>query len=183
MRIEYLDVYDPDIDQDPELTKKENEPYLKKLKSIFQMLSKKEPLYSEIKESVENQKVIEKIGNNQAILYDCQVKAYKYYNHDGKMIKEKYIILSKEKIKIIERSDFGFSKKSWLAGLGAGIASMGCYVGAVAFPPAAPALILFGDALLASEIGACTVSGVKIFIDKSTNNIYDNTKTLDEFEN
>ena len=44
LRIEYLDVYDPDIDQDPELTKKENEPYLKKLKSIFQMLSKKEPL-------------------------------------------------------------------------------------------------------------------------------------------
>lgn len=183
LRIEYLDVYDPDIDQDPELTKKENEPYLKKLKSIFQMLSKKEPLYSEIKESVENQKVIEKIGNNQAILYDCQVKAYKYYNHDGKMIKEKYIILSKEKIKIIERSDFGFSKKSWLAGVGAGIASMGCYVGAAVFPPAAPALILFGDALLASEIGACTVSGVKTFIDKSTNNIYDNTKTLDEFEN
>lgn len=65
MRIEYIDLYDPDIDSDPELTKKENEPFLDKLKNIFKTLSKKDPLYSEITESVQTQKVIEKIGNNQ----------------------------------------------------------------------------------------------------------------------
>ena len=184
LRIEYIDIYDPSDpeDEDPEETKKQNEEFLSKLKDIFKKLSKKEPLYSEIKESVQTQKVVEKIGNDQAILYKCQVKVYKYYNQAGEIIKEKYIILSKEKIKIIERSDYATSWKAYLASIGAGIASVGCYIGAAAFPPAAPALVVVGNVLLAGEYGAAAVSGIKYFIDKDVNDTYDNSKNIEEFD-
>ena len=182
MRIEYVDLYDPDIDSDPELTKKENEPFLVKLKNIFKTLSKKEPLYSEITESIQNQKVVEKIGKEQAILYNCQVKAYKYYNQQGKVIKEKYIILSKEKIKVIQRSDYGVSFKAYITSIGAGVAALGCYIGAAAFPPAAPALVFCGNTLVVGEYGAAAVSGIKYLIDKDTNDTYDKSKNLWEFD-
>ena len=44
--------------------------------------------------------------NDQAILYKYKVQTYKYYKPTGSVIKEKYIILRKEKIKVIELSDF-----------------------------------------------------------------------------
>lgn len=182
LRIEYIDLYDPDIDSDPELTKKENEPFLDKLKNIFKTLSKKDPLYSEITESVQTQKVVEKIGNNQAILYNCQVKAYKYYNQQGKVIKEKYIILSKEKIKVIERSDYGTSIKAYIASIGAGVAAVGCYIGAAAFPLAAPGLIFCGNTLVVGEYGAAAVCGIKYLIDRDINNTYDKSKNLSDFD-
>lgn len=184
LRIEYIDIYDPSDpeDEDPENTMKENEEFLKILKSNFKELSKKQPLYSEIKESVQTQKVVEKIGNDQAILYNCQVKVYKYYNQTGEVIKEKYIILSKEKIKIIERSDFGTSWKAYFTSIGAGVASIGCYIGAAVFPPAAPGLVVLGNIFLAGEYGSIAVSGIKYFIDKDINNTYDNSKNIQDFD-
>ena len=95
LKIEYIDIYDPSLpdDPDPADTKRQNEEFLSKLKNIFKQLSRKEPLYSEMRETVQTQKVVDKIGNGQAILYNCQVKSYKYYNQKGKVIKEKLVIL------------------------------------------------------------------------------------------
>ena len=184
LRIEYIDIYDPSDPEDeaPEKTIKENEAFLKILKSNFKELSKKQPLFSEIKESLETQKVVDKIGNDQAILYKCQVKVFKYYNHTGEVVKEKNVIKSREKIKIIERSDYGTSWKAYIASIGAGIASIGCYIGAAAFPPAAPGLVVMGNILLAGEYGSAAVSGIKYFIDKDINDTYDYSKNIQDFD-
>lgn len=184
LRIKYIDVYDPNdpSESEPEEVKKINKPFLDEFKKIFKKLSKKEPLYSEILESTEKQKVVEKVGDNFAYLYDCQVKIYKYLNQKGDVIKEKSIILDKTKIKTLERSDFGFSLKAYITSIGAGVAAVGCYIGAAVFPPAAPGLVPLGTALTVGEYGAMALSGVKYLIDKNTNETFDNTKTLDDFE-
>ena len=53
--------------------KKQNDIFLDKLKNIFKKLSKKEPLYNEIRESVLIQIAVEEIENDQSILYKCQM--------------------------------------------------------------------------------------------------------------
>lgn len=182
LRIEYIDVYDPDIALEPEKTKEENNIFLKKIKNIIKELSEYEPLYSEIKEETKNEKIIEKVNYDQAILYNCKVKIYSYYNQQGKIIKQKGIILEKEKDKVIERSDFKDSLKAYAVGIGAGIAAIGCYIGVACFPPASPALVFAGNSLVATEYGAYIYSGGKFLYDKSTNNVLDNSKQISDYD-
>ena len=70
LRIEYIDIYVPN-DHEETITQKDI--FLDKLKNIFKKLSKKEPLYNEIRESVLIQIAVEEIENDQSILYKCQV--------------------------------------------------------------------------------------------------------------
>jgi len=100
LRIEYIDLYDPDKYQDPKTKEKvikQNKTYLDSLKKIFKELSGSLPLYSKIEEKIfENQKVIDKISYGKANLYICKIKKFYYYNQEGKLIKEKGKILEKK---------------------------------------------------------------------------------------
>ena len=167
LRIEYIDVYDPDIDENPEKTREENNKDLDKIKKIFKELSKKEPLYSEIKEKIiENEKVIEFIPNSPSNLYICKIKKYLYYNQSGKIIKEKGIILEKKFDKIIEFSEFSSTFNSLGTTFGSIVLSVGCAVGAACFPASAPALLLARGVFQASGVSSLIYGVTNFFIDK-----------------
>ena len=170
LRIEYIDVYDPDIDENPEKTREENNKDLDKIKNIFKELSKKEPLYSEIKEKIiENEKVIEFIPNSPSNLYICKIKKYLYYNQSGKIIKEKGIILEKKFDKIIEFSNFSSTFKALGTTIGSIVLSVGCAVGAACFPPSAPALLLARGFIQAGGASSLIYGIKNMFIDKNKN--------------
>ena len=88
LRIEYIDLYDPDkFDDEPETKEnviKENKIYLDSLKKIFKELSNRQPLYSKIEDKIlENQKVIKRLSDGKANLYNCKIKKFFYYDHQG----------------------------------------------------------------------------------------------------
>lgn len=88
LRIEYIDLYNPDkFDDDPQTKDaviKENKIYLDSLKKIFKELSNRQPLYSKIEDKIlENQKVIKRLSDGKANLYNCKIKKFFYYDHQG----------------------------------------------------------------------------------------------------
>lgn len=54
------------------------------LKKIFKELSNRQPLYSKIEDKIlENQKVIKRLSDGKANLYNCKIKKFFYYDHQG----------------------------------------------------------------------------------------------------
>lgn len=154
------------------------------LKKIFKELSKKEPLYSRIETKiVYNQKVIDRITYGKAILYNCKIKKFYYYGQDGKLINEKGKIIEKVYDKDIELDHLKkHSLRAYITSIGAFVASTGCYIGAIVFPPAAPALVAAGNVLTAAQIGSCAVGIGTEISDNIDNNTYYNTDNISKYE-
>ena len=187
LRIEYINIHDPDSINAPKSKKKaiENDKYyLNLLKKIFKELSKKEPLYSRIETKIlYNQKVISIITDGKAILYNCKIKKFYYYGQDGKLFNEKGKILEKVYDKDIELNRLKkHSLLAYITSIAAFVASAGCYIGAVVFPPAAPALVVAGNALNATQIGSYAVGIGTQISDKIENNTYYNTDNISKYE-
>ena len=187
LRIEYINIHDIDRLDDPEKKEKAikiDKNYLELLKKIFKELSKKEPLYSRIEDKIlENQKVINIISYGKATLYKCKIKKFYYYNQDGKLIKEKGKILEKVYDKDIEIDRLKkHSLRAYITSIGAMVASTGCFIGSIIFPPAAPALLTVGGALYAAELGASAVGVGTQISDYIENKTYYDTDDLSNYE-
>ena len=190
LRIEYIDLYNPDkFDDDPQTKDaviKENKIYLDSLKKIFKELSNRQPLYSKIEDKIlENQKVIKRLSDGKANLYNCKIKKFFYYDQQGHLIKEKgKIIEEPQYIKDIELNRL--SVHSWRAlftSIGAYVASAGCIIGSCVFPPAAPALLPVGGVLYGVGASANVVQLGTTISDIVENKTYNNTEDISKYDN
>ena len=186
LRIKYIDLYDPDKFE-PKLKEdviKSNKKYLDSLKTIFIELSKQEPLFSKIEEKiVDNQKVVNRISYSKANLYICKIKKFLYYNQEGKVIKDKGIILDKKYDKDIELNRLkDHSFRAFVTSMGAYAATVACGIGCFVFPPAAPALAAVGVACYATGASATAVQIGTTISDAVENHTFRNTDDISKYE-
>ena len=187
LRIEYIDLYDPDKYDDPKIKDniiKENKIYLDSLKKIFKELSNRQPLYSKIEDKIiENQKVINRLSSGKANLYNCKIKKFFYYDQEGKIIKEKGKIIEQKYVKDIEFNRLeGHSWRAFVTSMGAYVASAGCFIGSFIFPPAAPALLPMGGVLYGVGASANVVQIGTAISDSVENKTFLNSEDISKYE-
>ena len=140
----------------------------KDIQKIIENSLNKEPLFKKCQEIIENDVSViqfEDFTMNKAILYKCTIQKYIYYGQIGKILNEIRIIKSKEKQRIIERSEIN-PENAFKVGMGGAVCGLIC-LGGLAFPPLeiAAALGYLGSMAVAaiSNLVGWGQLGVKVY--------------------